>query len=51
MTSEPLNQYAEICRDAIKNSSSKISKTFEKLLLEILLLYMAIQRKALPLNA
>ena len=45
MTSEPLNQYAEICRDAIKNSSSKISKTFEKLLLEILLLYMAIQRK------
>ena len=45
MTSEPLNQYTEICRDAIKSSSAKISKTFENLLLEILLLYMTIQRK------
>ena len=31
--------------DAIKSSSAKISKTFENLLLEILLLYMTIQRK------
>mgnify|MGYP001336420484 CR=1 FL=1 len=33
MTSEPLNQYTEICRDAIKSSSAKLSKTFESLLL------------------
>ena len=45
MTSEPLDQYTEICRDAIKSSSAKLGKTFENLLLEILLLYMAIQRK------
>ena len=45
MTSEPLNQYTEICRDAIKSSSAKLSKTFENLLLEILLLYMMIRRK------
>lgn len=45
MTSESLNQYTEICRDAIKSSSAKLSKTFENLLLEILLLYMTIQRK------
>ena len=45
MTSEPLNQYREICRDAIKSSSAKLGKNFENLLLEILLLYMAIQRK------
>ena len=44
MTSEPLDQYTEICRDAIKSSSAKFGKTFENLLLEILLLYMAIQR-------
>ena len=35
MTSEPLNQYTEISRDAIKSSSAKLSKTFESLLLEI----------------
>ncbi len=40
MTSEPLNQYTEICRDAIKSSSVKLGKTFENILLEILLLYM-----------
>ena len=45
MTSEPLNQYTEIYRDSIKSSSAKLSKTFENLLLEILLLYMTIQRK------
>ena len=45
MTSEPLNQYTEICRDSIKSSFAKLSKTFENLLLEILLLYMTIQRK------
>ncbi|KXB39298.1 hypothetical protein HMPREF1870_01967 [Bacteroidales bacterium KA00344] len=45
MTSNPLNQYAEICRDVIKSSSAKLGKTFENILLEILLLYMAIQRR------
>ena len=45
MTSEPLNQYTEIYRDSIKSSSAKLSKTFENLLLEILLLYMTIQIK------
>ena len=25
MTSEPLNQYTEICRDAIKSASAKLS--------------------------
>ena len=45
MISELLNQYTEICRDAIKGSSEKLNKTFENLLLEILLLYMTIQRK------
>ncbi len=45
MTSEPLNQYMKICKDAIKSSSAKLSKTFENLLLELLLLYMTIQRK------
>ena len=29
MTSEPLNQYTEICRDAIKSSSANIDKIFE----------------------
>ena len=45
MTKKPLNQYTDICRDAIKNSSAKLSKTFENLLIEILLLYMVIQGK------
>ena len=45
MTSEPLNQYTDICKDAIKCSSAKLGKTFENLLLEILLLYIVIQRK------
>ena len=45
MTSEPLNQYTDICKDAIKGSSAKLGKTFENLLLEILLLYIVIQRK------
>lgn len=45
MTPEPLNQYTEICRDAIKSTSAKLGKTFENLLLEILLLYMVIPRR------
>ena len=38
MTSEPLNQYTDICKDAIKGSFAKLGETFENLLLEILLL-------------
>ena len=33
MTSEPLDQYTEICRVAIKTSSAKLGKTFENLIL------------------
>ena len=32
MTTEPLDKYTEICRDAIKCSSAKLDKTFENLL-------------------
>ena len=45
MTAEPLNQYTEICRYASKSATAKLSKTFESLLLELLLLYMTIERK------
>lgn len=45
MTAELLNLYTEICRVAIKSSSAKLGKTFENLLLEIILLFVAIQRK------
>ena len=45
MPAELLNQYTEICRVAIKSSSAKLGKTFENLLMEIILLYVAIQRK------
>ena len=43
--SDLLDQYADICRDAIKKSSAKLNKSFENLLVEILLLYMIIPRK------
>ena len=43
--SDTLDQYADICRDAIRKSAAKLNKSFEKLLIEILLLYMVIPRK------
>ncbi len=43
--SDSLDQYADICRDVIKKSSAKLNKSFENLLIEILLLYMIIPRK------
>ena len=43
--SDSLDQYSDICRDAIKKSSAKLNKRFENLLIEILLLYMIIPRK------
>ena len=33
--SDSLDQYADICRDAIKKSSAKLNKSFENLLVEI----------------
>lgn len=33
MTAELLNQYTEICRDAVKSLSAKLGKTFENLIL------------------
>ncbi len=47
--SEPLSQYEEICkaaiRESIKESGAKLQKTFQILLTEILTLYMIIPRK------
>ena len=44
MFSEPLSQYEEILKDAIrtsmKESGAKLAKTFQTLLIEILTLYM-----------
>ena len=49
MISEPLSQYEEILKDAIrtsmKESGSKLAKTFQTLLIEILTLYMILPRK------
>lgn len=49
MFSEPLNQYEEILKDAIrtsmKESGAKLAKTFQTLLIEILTLYMILPRK------
>ena len=45
MTSEPINQYTEICKNTIKSSSAKLGKTFESLLLAKLLSFTVIQRK------
>lgn len=46
MTSEPLDQFIEICRAAfIKSTSAKLGKAFEKLLMDILLLYVVMQRR------
>ena len=49
MFSEPLSQYEEILKDAIrtsmKESGAKLAKTFQNLLIEILTLYMILPRK------
>lgn len=49
MISEPLSQYEEILKDAIrtsmKESGAKLAKTFQTLLIEILTLYMILRRK------
>ena len=47
--SEPLSQYEEILKDAIrtsmKESAAKLAKTFQPLLIAILTLYMILPRK------
>lgn len=49
MISEPLSQYEEILKNAIrasmKESGAKLAKTFQTLLIEILTLYMILPRK------
>lgn len=46
MISEPLSQYEEILKDAIrtsmKESGAKLAKTFQTLLIEILTLYTSV---------
>ena len=43
--SEALDQYTGICKEAITDSAAKLSKSFEKIIIEILLLYMVIPGK------
>ncbi len=40
-----LDQYTDIIKDAVKNSAAKITKSFEKILIEVIILYMVIPRK------
>ena len=40
--SEALDQYTGICKEAILDSAAKLSKSFEKVIIEILLLYMVV---------
>lgn len=40
--SEALDQYTGICKEAIVDSAAKLSKSFEKVIIEVLLLYMVI---------
>ena len=45
MNKNGLDQYADICTDAIKKSGAKVAKRIEKILIEVLILYMIIPRK------
>jgi len=45
MIKNALDQYTEICTEAVKNSGAKVAKRIEKLLIEVLTLYMIIPRK------
>ena len=40
-----LDQYTDIIKDAVKNSAAKLTKSFEKILIEVIILYMVIPRK------
>ena len=40
--SEALDQYTGICKEAMMISAAKLIKSFEKVIIEVLLLYMVI---------
>lgn len=40
-----LDQYTDIFKDAVENSAAKLTKSFEKILIEIIILYMVIPQK------
>ena len=43
--SEALDQYTGICKEALHDCASKLSKSFESVIIEVLLLYMVIPGK------
>ena len=43
--SEALDQYTGICKEDMMTSAAKLSKSFEKVIIEVLLLYMVISRR------
>ena len=45
MNKNGLDQYADICTDAIRKSGAKVTKKIEKILIEVLILFMIIPRK------
>ena len=46
--SEALDQYTGICKEAMMTSAAKLSKSFEKVIIEVLLLYMVIPGRIIP---
>ena len=40
-----LDQYMDIFKDAAEDSAAKLTKSFEKILIEVIILFMVIQRK------
>ena len=40
-----LDQYMDIFKDAIEDSAAKLTKSFEKILTEVIILFMVIPRK------
>ena len=40
-----LDQYTDILKDAVKDSAAKLTKSFEKILIEVIILYLIIPRK------
>ena len=40
-----LDQYMDIFKDAVEDSAAKLTKSFEKILIEVIILFMVIPRK------
>ena len=40
-----LDQYMNIFKDAVEDSAAKLTKSFEKILIEVIILFMVIPRK------